>query len=194
MAGCWLDPATAARGWIYEKYYLSWIGGPTSTQAALAPSDETSESPQSKPAPPKVTKRSGSQISATRTVDGHGVPDRKMANRRTPAQNGILCVRTFRRILRLSRRVEQSASLNHGNIGSTLILGHPPVVEHRKPTGIRRGKIILGHAKDAIEERLPLIGWRRRVGVRRRVPIVESGSSAGLGCSEARRWVCSAKT
>ena len=69
-----------------------------------------------------------------------------------------------------------------------------PVVEHRKPTGIRRGKIILGHAKDAIEERLPLIGWRRRVGVRRRVPIVESGSSAGLGCSEARRWVCSAKT
>ena len=54
-----VDPATAARGWIYEKYYLSWIGGPTSTQAALAPSDETSQSPQSKPAPPKVTKHSG---------------------------------------------------------------------------------------------------------------------------------------
>jgi hypothetical protein len=141
MAGCWLDPATAARGWIYEKYYLSWIGGPTSTQAALAPSDETSESPQSKPAPPKVTKRSGSQISATRTVDGHGVPDRKMANRRTPAQNGILCVRTFRRILRLSRRVEQSASLNHGNIGSTLILGHSLLwwsIENRQVSAVEK--------------------------------------------------------
>jgi Bacterial SH3 domain len=54
-----VDPATAARGWIYEQYYLSWIGGPTSTQAALAPSDQTSQSPQSKPAPPKVTRRSG---------------------------------------------------------------------------------------------------------------------------------------
>jgi hypothetical protein len=64
-----VDPLTSARGWIYEKYYLSWIDGPTSKQAALAPTEEGSLASESKPTPPKFTKRSGTAKAKPRRTE-----------------------------------------------------------------------------------------------------------------------------
>jgi SH3 domain-containing protein len=62
-----LDPVTRKPGWIYEKYYLSWVDGPKPTQTALAPMDNKfSEPKRPEPMPRKSNKTNRSAKAASR--------------------------------------------------------------------------------------------------------------------------------